>query len=127
MTTLIDVLRKHVDQGAPFGFRATDPESLAKDLLDLRAQVDRKYWITTSMIAAVFVLEFILAVSFYASPGILGGVAGAAGITLAGSIKSMSSHTQESARIGLILILARNADDSVLSDILKMLVEKLGK
>jgi hypothetical protein len=127
MTTLTDVLRKHVDQGAPFGFKATDAENLAGDLIDLRTQVTRKYWITTTMIAAVFVLEFVLAVSYYASPGVLSGVAGAAGITLAGSIKSMSSLTRESARIGLILILARNADDGVLPDILKMLVEKLGE
>jgi hypothetical protein len=97
------------------------PMGSGADLNALSVNLRRMYWVTAAMIAAVFVVELILAVLYVKQPEILIGIGGAVGLTIAGGIGRMSSLAREMAETTLMVLLSERLTPERLDSIVETL------
>jgi hypothetical protein len=125
MENLRDILRKYSVPPQVLGTRTVDRDALRAELTRLQVHLRAMAWIAAAMIAIVFIVEIVIAAVYVQSPGVLAGVAGAMGVTIAGAIEAMRRLVRETAQVNLVVIFASELSSDQLVDIINMLAGKL--
>jgi hypothetical protein len=119
------ILRRYVGPAGALGSGDIDRTSLQESLKNLMGQTQRMLWLAVLMATVIFIVEIIIAFLNAGSPGIVAGVAGAMGLTAAGSIEVVRRIAHDIAQINLVIILAGTLDSEALKPIVAALVNKL--
>jgi hypothetical protein len=125
MTTLLDVMRRFMTPAGTGGSRGIDRDALRLELQGLLRHYRAMMWVALVMTLVLFVAELAVGLIFVEKPSILAGIAGAMGLTIAGSIGGVRVIARELAQIGLVAALAGELDREALKPIINALAKKL--
>lgn len=121
-----DVIKPYGTPSTVLASKTVDREALRADLLALQSHVRRILWIAVGMTLTLFLFELVVAARYVESPGVLAGIAGAVGLTLAGGIESMRRLATEMARVNLLVGLSGALTAEHLSSLVNTLAVSLG-
>jgi hypothetical protein len=125
MSRLLDTLRPFYRPPEVLGGEPIDRSALRAALLRLAADLRVLFWVRAAMIGTVFLIELVLAVIFFRSPIVLGGIAAGFGLTVAGALTAMQALSREMAEVNLLVLLAGEVDAASIEGIVTALIRKL--
>ncbi|MBI3514234.1 MAG: hypothetical protein HY060_09255 [Proteobacteria bacterium] len=127
MNRLVETLRPFYMPSKAAGDDPLDRAALHGALEHLAAQLRMMLWMRAAMIGVIFIIEIIFGVLYHDMPTVLGAIAAAAGLTIAGAIKAMEGVSREMAETGLLVSLAAELDAKTLSQIVHALIAELAR
>jgi hypothetical protein len=125
MSRFTDTLREFYRPAGVLGGEPVDRARLRAAISQLAAQLRRLYWIRVVLVAAVFLVEIGAMLMNLDKPAIVGGIAAAFGLTVAGAIRAVQTITNEMAETNLLLVLIPEMDADSLQHLVNTLSVKL--
>jgi hypothetical protein len=122
MDALVDTLRPFHRPADLLGGESVNRTELQAALKVLDARLQRLFWIRVVMIALIFLIEFGFVIAFREEASVLAAVAGAIGITIAGTVKAMAAVNRDMAETGLMVALAGQLDADAITNVVNALV-----